>query len=166
MTQRDLLQKEKRGDIILKIARVTNNTLKNKIHKKDKYIIKKTLIFIDNIERLGYDSKNILRIIYKLRKIPNLFFILVTDLNKLNMVNREEYLIAKENEDKNEYPIYKFINLGPFRFIQSYTSMIRKLNNNLQEERRVNFREEEMNLINNALNKTQSEQYSIRKLER
>lgn len=112
-----------------------------------------TLIFIDNLERIGKESKKILKAVYKMRSINNLFFILISNVSKMqNIFNNQE-------EPNEEFPIYKFVNTSVFDFEQDYSSiLIKNIANITNDEKRI---------INNSLNNTDDgEQLSIRQFSR
>ncbi len=116
---------------------------------------KKTIVFIDNIERLGYDAKKIISLIYKLRKIDNLVFVAIANVKMINDMYVNEY-------DGHEYPIYKFINFNSYIFMQNYKSIIKNLNEN-----KIDISDDELETINNSLNNTtKNNQLSIREFER
>ncbi len=140
-------------------AQLKNLELKNdkdeNINLTKKLKLKKTIIFIYNLERIGNDSKKIIQLIYKLRRLENLFFVLITNINKL---------VDYDSIDKNEYHIYKFINTKVFNFKQDYISIIQnpKLNKN-----NIKFKKDELSLINSSLNKNNNgKQLTIREFER
>lgn len=82
------------------------------------------IVFIDNLERMGKDSSEIVKLIYKLRKIDNLFFVLITNIDKLKNVIINDF----DSEIDDEYPIYKFVNTKIFNFNQNYIPFITNLN--------------------------------------
>lgn len=112
-----------------------------------------TLIFIDNLERIGKESKKILKAVYKMRSIDNLFFVLISNVSKMqNIFNSQE-------ESNEEFPIYKFVNTSVFDFDQDYSSILIK---NI-----ANISNDEKRIINNSLNNTDDgEQLSIRQFSR
>lgn len=80
-----------------------------KINNKLKETI---LIFVDNIERLGNDSWEIIKVIQKLSMMNNFIFIL--SVNKENVFN---------SLSNNENSIDKFITLSPYEIIPSYKNV-------------------------------------------
>lgn len=76
-----------------------------------------TIIFIDNIERLGSLSWDLLKAILKMQEFTNYLIVLTVNLNKL-----------KNNQEmKNvEYPIEKYIDFNYFDFKQDYSNFFRK----------------------------------------
>lgn len=116
---------------------------------------KPIIVFIDNLERIGSDSKQILKLLYKLRKVNNLVFVLVTNLEKLS---------KKENpNDLDEYPIYKFSNLPSYKFTQNYTSFFKSVGEKLHLE----ISNKEYETYNEIINLTKDGAIpSIRKIEK
>lgn len=126
-----------------------NSDNEAKLEEKPIVLETRTLVFIDNLERIGKESKKILKIVYKLRVISNVYFILITNVSKM-----KNFIGEKENDDQ-EFPIYKFVNTSVFDFHQDYSSVILTNNSELAED--------EINIINNCLNKTNNGiQLSIR----
>lgn len=79
--------------------------------------IKPTIVFLDNIERLGKDSWEILKAISKLSEIDNILYIFPMNLSKL-----------KQDDDISyEYPIEKYIDLKYYEFEQDYVGLLEKL---------------------------------------
>lgn len=112
-------------------------------------INKKTLIFIDNLERIGKESKKILKAVYKLRMIDNLYFILISNIYKM-----QDFFTTGEDKGE-EFPIYKFVNTSIFDFEQNYSSVLLNFIQDLTPD--------EINIINKCLNNTSDgEQLSIR----
>lgn len=139
-------------------AKITGVDLKNAIsesknNSEDEIdpieIKKKTIVLIDNLERIGSDAKNILKTTYKLRGLENIYFILVTNVDKLfNAIEISE-------EAKEEFPIYKFINTSIFDFSQDYSSVFKNHISTISDD--------EVKIINTCLNNTtDGEQMSIR----
>ncbi len=121
------------------------------ITKEDLKISKPTLVFIDNIERIGNDSKVILRLIHKLRKIDNLYFILVTNIHALQ---------SEQKSNDIEYPIYKFIGTPYFTYHLSYSDMLQNIGRNNPD---VKFYGKELLIVDEILNNIDSnEQWTIR----
>lgn len=131
--------------------------------KNEKDIIKeKTIVFIDNIERIGTDSNKIIKLIYKLRKTNNLVFVLITNIKKLPY-----YIEDDKNHNLNEYPIYKFINLSPFKLEQDYSSLIRNIEKENKTVKTKKITNKDLNVINDILNKSKNgEIFSIRRFEK
>lgn len=136
---------------------------------KDNVVVnKKTIVFIDNLERIGNDSNIIIRLLHKLRVIDNLFFVLITNLNYLNYVfNDNNSQFPKYNSDldqthgRDEYPLYKFINTPIFSFSQDYISLIKEM---YSEDSYIN--ENEIQLISKVIEEYDlNEQPSIRRVK-
>lgn len=83
----------------------------------DKHPLPKTIIFLDNFERIGSDCWNIIKLIKVIFNFKNLFFIIVTDLDKLN----------KSNVGLGEFPIEKFINTTYFEFEENFKLLLKSL---------------------------------------
>lgn len=73
-----------------------------------------TLIFVDNLERLGNLSWDLLKAILKLQEFENYLIVLPLNLNKLK--NNE---ITEKN---TEYPINKYVDFMYFNFKQDYSN--------------------------------------------
>lgn len=89
-------QQEKTIDDIMKIF--TNNT-------------KPTIIFIDNLERLGSSSWDLLKVIMKFQEFPNFLIVLPMHVNRLKY---------NESNENNEYPIEKYIDINWYDLVPSY----------------------------------------------
>lgn len=76
------------------------NTKENLIKKINKKIKKVTLIFIDNIERLGNNSWEIIRVIQKLSISKRFIFLLSTNLKKLDNFLDSNVIDSELNIDK------------------------------------------------------------------
>lgn len=123
---------------------ITNAELKLEIEKP-------VIVFIDNIERMGRDSSEIIKMLYKLRKVKNLYFVLITNIDKL----KNELFNGFDSYSDNEYPIYKFVNTKIFNFKQNYIPLMKSLDSDIELE--------ELNALNDELNKgKEGEQLSIR----
>lgn len=82
----------------------------------------KTIVFIDNLDRMENESMSIIRLLYKLRKVENLYFVIVTNLEYLEK-RISSNLITEENQ------IVKFLNTPGFEFEQDYSSLLNGMNN-------------------------------------
>ena len=87
------------------------------INKIEKNKPKKTIIFFDNIERLGSSALDVLKAIQKLSSFNFFCFIFPLYYKKLHDI-REGI-----NE---EFPIDKFINLSHFKLENDYTNLLKK----------------------------------------
>lgn len=126
----------------------------NNDENQDPVIKAPTIVFIDNLERIGKDAKKILTLTYKLRKMENLFFVLISNVKKMSA----EILNPFDDKIDMEYPIYKFINTAIFDFSQNYISILKNMNNKISDK--------ELNTINKCLNASENgEQLSIREFE-
>lgn len=134
------------------VGKVKSSLANPESKPEEEIIIKEpTLVFIDNLERIGKDSSEILKLVYKLRKMENLFFILISNVEKMSNF----LLNSFDSTTDKEYPIYKFVNTKIFDFSQNYIPFLRE---NIKETD-----EEELVYLNNELNKGENgEQLSIR----
>lgn len=115
--------------------------------KEIKVKLEKTIIFFDNVERVGKESWEIIKAIFKISQIDNFVFIL--PMNTKKMKNNQK-------TDFGEYPIEKFIDIKIFEFKQDYLSFL--LN--------YGFKEKDAKNINKILNKEiNGEKLSIREVE-
>jgi hypothetical protein len=71
-----------------------------------------TIIFVDNIERLGSFTWDLLKSIIKLQEFDNYLIVLPMNISKLS--NNEK------NIKNSEYPIEKYIDFNYYNFIQGY----------------------------------------------
>ncbi|ATI73665.1 P-loop NTPase fold protein [Mesoplasma florum] len=78
-----------------------------------------TIIFVDNLERLGSYSWDLLKCIIKLQEFPN--FLIVLPLNLEKMKNNK-----KESIEQMEYPIQKYIDFNYYNFSQDYYHFLKK----------------------------------------
>jgi hypothetical protein len=76
-----------------------------------------TIIFVDNIERLGSFTWDLLKSIIKLQEFDNYLIVLPMNINKLS--NNEK------NIKNSEYPIEKYIDFNYYNFIQGYDSFFK-----------------------------------------
>lgn len=143
------------GDI--KAMNLQRNDPKNREverFEKNIKVVNRTIIFIDNLERMEGDSVKILRLLYKLRVVENLYFILVTNLNVL----KSEFLILNSAGEKN---LVKYINTPGYKFEQNYSSALLSLNNDSIEISSI-----ECDLINDFFsNEDENEQLTIREFK-
>lgn len=130
------------NNIKIDIKKVYHNTKLDQPEEKifSLELEKPIIVFIDNLERMGKDSSEIVKLIYKLRKIDNLFFVLITNIDKLKNVIINDF----DSELDDEYPIYKFVNTKIFNFNQNYIPFITNLNSNISPL--------ELNNLNRELN--------------
>ena len=78
---------------------------------------KKTIIFFDNIERLGSSAWDVLKAIQKLSYFNFFCFIFPVYYDKLNDISEGT---------KGEFPIDKFINLSVFKLQNNFINMLKK----------------------------------------
>ena len=78
-----------------------------------------TIIFIDNLERLGKDSWEILKAIIKIFQLKNILFILPMHINKMH---------NNIPVDKSEFPIEKYLDIKMFNFNQDYRNLFCNMN--------------------------------------
>lgn len=118
------------------------------ILKKISKNMPKTIVVLDNVERLENFSWEVLKAIFKISVIENLVFILPMNLNKLenNLYN---------SIPKSEYPIEKYLDMGYFDFKQDYLGLLDKLN--------FSNHNEDFNLILN--DEIEGQKLSIREVE-
>ena len=93
-----------------------NNETKNQNEKALNEVsqkIKPTIIFIDNIERIGPNSWEIMKGLIKLSKIDNLLIVLPMNIRMLD----------NKSISNNEYSIEKYIDITYFNFRQDYYSI-------------------------------------------
>lgn len=132
------------------------NNQENKLenYKENSIVHNRTIVFVDNLERMGDDSIKILRLLYKLRIVENLYFVLITNINAL------EENIGK-NHSGGEVSLLKFLETPSFEFKQSYNSLIKNLNVNGSS-----FNYTESKLLNQFMNNyDDNEILSIRELK-
>ena len=91
--------------------------------------IKKTIIFFDNIERLGSRSWDVIKAIHKLSEFSNFLFVLPMNLDDL--LKNPDNLIG-------EYPIEKFIDIKIFNFQQGYLEFFQNLGFNEELSKNLN----------------------------
>lgn len=92
------------------------------ISNLNKYISKTTLLVIDNIERLGKNAWEIIRIIQRLSELKNLIFVLPMNLIKFNELC-QIFSDSKTNINENnsgEWNIYKYITMPCYKIKQKY----------------------------------------------
>ncbi|BDV02542.1 MAG: hypothetical protein HPAVJP_4310 [Candidatus Hepatoplasma vulgare] len=108
--------------------------------------IEKTIVFFDNIERIGKKSWEILKAIFKIQQFDNFVFVLPMNIKGF-----------KNNEKNNsEYPIEKFIDIKYFEFKQNYLSLIKGMG----------FHEKEVKIINSILDtEIDGQKLSIREVK-
>ncbi|ATZ18728.1 hypothetical protein ESOMN_v1c03460 [Williamsoniiplasma somnilux] len=88
----------------------------------------KTIIFIDNLERLGSYSWDLLKSIIKLQEFPN--FLILLPLNLEKMKNN-----IKDENKNSEYPIQKYIDFNFYNFNQDYYNFLKNgFKNNKNED--------------------------------
>jgi hypothetical protein len=108
-----------------------------------------TIIFVDNIERLGSYTWDLLKSIIKLQEFNNYLIVLPLNIDKLSNHN-----IASNN---SEYPIEKYIDFNYYNFIQDYDGFFNTYIKNDEEwVNKLNF------IFNTEVN---SKKLSIRELE-
>lgn len=98
---------------------------KNEINEKDinnlwlkiKDNLEPTIIFIDNLERLGTNSWDLLKAILKIQEFKNYLIVLPLNLQRLKNNDKHEY---------NEYPIQKYIDINYFELKQDYLNFLAK----------------------------------------
>ena len=107
----------------------------------------KTIIFFDNIERLGSHSWEVIKAIFKLSIFNNFVFVLPMNIKKLD---------NNQNSNIGEYPIEKYIDIPYFELKQNYLGLLNKMNFNI----------ENCILLNNFLNvEIEGKKLSIREAE-
>jgi len=127
-----------------------------------------TIIFIDNLERLGSASWDLLKAVLKLQEFKNYLIVLPLNLNKLSNKNRV---------DNSEYPIEKYIDFNYYDFEQDYShffsktyqdqNLIRKLNlifNTDIEGEKLSIREVENSFKTKNLFSLEMDSYEILKV--
>lgn len=137
----------------------TNKNLKENEKEEKKEIIESawkkiqentepTIIFIDNLERLGSSSWDLLKAILKIQEFDNYLIVLPLNLNKFNNNKRV---------DNSEYPIEKYIDFNYYNLQQDYSNFFNK---HIKENREfIN----KLNLIFNS--EIDGEKLSIREVE-
>lgn len=128
-----------------------NKDEKIKLQKELKKITENldpTIIFIDNLERLGSYSWDLLKSIIKLQEFSNFLIILPLNINKL--INNKEV-------DKSEYPIDKYIDFNSYNFKQDYSHYFK--NKSLDDK----FCQEITKILNIEI---EGEKLSIRELDK
>ncbi|ALV23462.1 hypothetical protein ASO20_02270 [Mycoplasma sp. (ex Biomphalaria glabrata)] len=86
----------------------------------------KTIIFIDNIERLGSLSWDLLKAVLKLQEFENYLIILTLNLKMLKHNN--------EKKDINEYPIEKYVDFNYYNFKQDYSNFFKEHFKNVSKD--------------------------------
>lgn len=81
-----------------------------------------TLIFVDNIERVGRESWEVIKAISRLLMIKGFIVILPINLNKMHRA----YEDVDENEQNPESAIEKYLDLKYFEFKQDYVGILEK----------------------------------------
>lgn len=105
-------------------------TQKNKnIFTLNKYINKTTLLVVDNIERLGKNAWEIIRIVQRLSELKNLIFVLPMNLSKFNELCQifGDSNIITNKTNSGEWNIYKYINMPYYKLTQSYVGLFLSL---------------------------------------
>lgn len=121
-----------------KIKRAWNDISENKVP---------TIIFVDNLERLGSLSWDLLKAILKLQEFKNYLIVLPLNLKKLK---------NNVKTDDGEYPVEKYVDFNFYSFKQDYSNYFRKHYNN-------EIFLEKLNIIFN--NEIDGEKLSIREVE-
>ncbi|MDK2819998.1 MAG: hypothetical protein KFW07_04120 [Mycoplasmataceae bacterium] len=85
----------------------------------------KTLIFFDNVERLGPFAWDVIKIIQKLQELNNL--IIVFSMNKNKLIN-----ISENKEDVFESHMEKYLNMDYYNLQQDYLGVLK--NSKIKEE--------------------------------
>ncbi len=102
-----------------KIATEDNNSIETLIENfNSKKNDVKTLIFIDNVERLGKSSWEVIKAIVKLAQLKNFIFILPMHVPKMH---------DNKPTDGSELPIEKYIDMPMFNFHQDYENLFQQL---------------------------------------
>lgn len=81
-----------------------------------------TLVIIDNIERLGHNAWEIIRVIQKLSISRNLVFLLSVNKEKFNK------LCGMEEDSKNEWNLEKYINMSFYNLKPNYKNLLKSYN--------------------------------------
>lgn len=106
-----------------------------------------TLIVLDNIERIGKNSWEIIKAIQKLTIIDNLIFLLPMNKDKLN---------NSYGNQCGEWSIEKYITIPLYNFEQDYKGVLRK----------YNFKENIIEILDSMLNvQIDGEQLTVRELD-
>lgn len=137
----------------------TNKNIKESKNEEDVENIKKvwkriqennepTIIFIDNLERLGSSSWDLLKAILKIQEFDNYLIVLPLNLNKFSNNKRV---------DNSEYPIEKYIDFNYYNLKQDYSNFFNK---HIKENKEFI---EKLNLIFNS--EIDGEKLSIREVE-
>ncbi|WDA55026.1 MAG: hypothetical protein PPFGHCPK_01507 (plasmid) [Spiroplasma endosymbiont of Drosophila atripex] len=116
--------------------------------KKIKENNEPTIIFIDNLERLGSSSWDLLKAILKIQEFDNYLITLPLNLNKFNNNKRI---------DNSEYPIEKYIDFNYYNLQQDYSNFFNK---HFKKEQKFI---EKLNLIFDS--EIDGEKLSIREVE-
>lgn len=106
----------------------TNKNTENKLKKHSENSNYLTVIFLDNIERLGKNSWEIIKSIQRLTSLENYIFVMPMNKDKLN-----------DSQSLNgEWSIEKYINMPLYNFEQNYVSILNKNNFNLIDCKMLN----------------------------
>ncbi len=118
-----------------KIKQTELEGIEKSYEKGIKKIIKNngtTIIFIDNIERVGRDAWDILKGISKLLVLRGLVVILPLNLQKMHKAYEEDFKNEDHRQSNVENPIEKYLDIKYFEFKQDYVGLLSKLG--FQEE--------------------------------
>lgn len=109
-----------------------------------------TLIFIDNIERVGRDAWDILKGISKLLILKGFVIVLPINLEKMHKAYEEEPIDQTQKNSSTENSIEKYLDMKFFQFKQDYKGLLLK----------QGFSEEESDYFNSVL-ETKNEENKI-----
>lgn len=127
----------------IKIKKIKEPSIDKCIKILNKHISKPILIVLDNIERIGSNWWDIIKIIQKLVVLDNFIFVLPVFKDKLELSNGSEWSIDK------------YITMPSYKLKNNYCGVL----NNY-------FDEEYLEILNNILNKTiNNEQLNLRQLD-
>lgn len=90
-----------------------------------------TLIFIDNLERVGREAWDILKAISKFLIVRGFVFVLPINLDKMYKVHEE----TRVSELENESVIEKYIDIKYFKFKQEYRGLLSNLGFELSDSK-------------------------------
>lgn len=114
----------------------------------------KTLLFFDNIERLGSFSWDIIKLIQRLSSIENFIIIFPMDKNKLKVIDFDPII---QNSFNSELYIEKYIQLKYYKLIQNYKGILTS----------IGFEQDYIEMINSILISEEHERFfSIREIEK
>lgn len=125
-----------------------NIEINEQIWKKIQNNSEPTIIFIDNLERLGSSSWDLLKAILKIQEFDNYLIVLPLNLNKFN---------DNKRIDNSEYPIEKYIDFNYYNLEQDYSNFFNK---HIKEKQEFITK---LNLIFNS--EIEGEKLSIREVE-